>query len=177
VTPDWRVGVTHYFAKRLFLEARSVAECEVVIARLPISSSGSYVIGDAERAIVVEWLPSAAAIFDHGSRAAAHTNHILDPALAHYERYLDALPDSPDRYGRLCRLLAEGKATLPDVQRMLADHDGYPSSICRHGGHGDLYTQASVIFEPARRLMHLAYGNPCETPFATYAVDGSAAAA
>jgi isopenicillin-N N-acyltransferase-like protein len=168
VTPDWRTGVTHYFVKRRFLEVESVDACLRVAAEVPISSSASYVIGDGHRAVALEWLPSGIATLE-GERL-AHTNHILDPALVRFERYLDALPDSPHRLSRLQHLLPAGDAALATVQAILSDHDGHPSSICRHGGHGDLVTQASVIFEPGRRLMHLAYGNPCELPFVTYPV-------
>jgi isopenicillin-N N-acyltransferase like protein len=168
VTPDWRPGVTHYFVKRRFLEVDSVEACLQVVAGVPISSSASYVIGDGRRVVALEWLPSGTATIE-GDRL-AHTNHILDPSLVRFERYLDALPDSPQRLSRLERLLPAGDATLPAIVSILSDHDGHPSSICRHGGHGDLVTQASVIFEPARRVMHVAYGNPCVTPFVSYPV-------
>jgi isopenicillin-N N-acyltransferase-like protein len=167
VTPDWRAGVTHYFVKRRFLEVDSVEACLRIVASVPISSSASYVIGDGRRAVAVEWLPSGYATID-GARL-AHTNHILDPSLARFERYLGALPDSPQRLSRLERLLGGG-TSLAEIQAILSDHDGHPSSICRHGGAGDLVTQASVIFEPGRGLMHLAYGNPCATPFVSHPV-------
>lgn len=168
VTPDWRTGVTHYFVKRRFLEVDSVEACLRVVADVPISSSASYVIGDGRRAVALEWLPSGTAIME--GESLAHTNHILDPSLVRFERYLAALPDSPQRLARLERLLSQRGVALETVRAILADHDGHPSSICRHGGHGDLVTQASMIFEPSRRLMHLAYGNPCDTAFVTYPV-------
>ena len=168
VTPDWRVGVTHYFVKRRFLEVDSVDSCLRVIDEVPISSSASYLIGDGRRAVAVEWLPSGVAVFE-GDRL-THTNHILDPSLVRFERYLGALPDSPGRLSRLERLLPSNDAALQVVVSVLSDHEGHPSSICRHGGNGDLVTQASVIFEPARGVMHLAYGNPCVTPFVSYPV-------
>lgn len=169
VTPDWRPGVTHYFVKRRFLEADSVDACLRVVGGVAISSSASYVIGDGRRAIALEWLPSGTATVE-GERL-AHTNHILDPSLVRFERYLGTLPDSPQRLSRLERLLgANDGAALAGIRSILSDHDGHPSSICRHGGSGDLVTQASVIFEPARRVMHLAYGNPCVTPFVSYPV-------
>ncbi len=173
LSPDWQVGVTHYWVKRRFLELDSVDACLDLVREVPISSSGSYVLGDPSRAVVVEWLPSGVGLFE-GDRL-AHTNHILDPSLRHLERYLDALPDSPLRLERLQQIMngAPGTSTgdsLATVKTMLADHAGHPASICRHGGSQNLHTRASVIFEPATATMHLAYGNPCTTPYQTYAV-------
>jgi isopenicillin-N N-acyltransferase-like protein len=173
LSPDWRVGVTHYWVKRRFLELDSVGACLDVVREVPISSSGSYVLGDPSRAVVVEWLPSGVSIRegDH----LAHTNHILDPSLRHLERYLDALPDSPIRLERLQQLMngALGSNTgdaLATAKSMLADHAGHPAGICRHGGAQNLHTRASVIFEPSKAMMHLAYGNPCMMPYQTYVV-------
>ena len=172
LSPDWRVGVTHYWVKRRFLELDSVDACLDLVREVPISSSGSYVLGDPLRAVVVEWLPSGVSVRE-GDRL-AHTNHILDPSLRHLERYLDALPDSPIRLERLHQLMngALGSGTgdaLATAKTMLADHVGHPAGICRHGSQ-DLHTRASIIFEPSKATMHVAYGNPCVTPYQTYVV-------
>ncbi len=171
MSPDWRVGVTHYWVKRRFLELDSVGACLDVVREVPISSSGSYMLGDPSRAVVVEWLPSGVSVRE--GNHLAHTNHILDPSLRHLERYHDALPDSPIRLERLHQLIngALGSGTgdaLATAKTMLADHAGHPAGICRHGGSQNLHTRASVIFEPSKATMHLAYGNPCRTPYQTY---------
>ena len=173
LSPDWRVGVTHYWVKRRFLELESVDACLDLVREVPISSSGSYVLGDRSKAVVIEWLPSGVSVRE-GDRL-AHTNHILDPSLRHLERYLDALPDSPIRLERLHQLMngVSGSGTgdaLATVKNMLADHAGHPAGICRHGGSQNLHTRASVIFEPSKATMHVAYGNPCMMPYQTYTV-------
>jgi len=170
-TPDWCMGVTHYFIKRHFLELGSVDACLAAVHGIPISSAATYILGDPARAVVVEWMPSGTAMFA-GDRL-GHTNHIVDPALRHLERYLPALPDSVDRLARVGELLHDTDGSLAGMQAMLSDHVGHPASICRHGGAGDLHTLASVIFEPSRRRMHVAYGTPCATPYWTYALDGT----
>jgi len=173
LSPDWRVGVSHYWVKRWFLELDSVDACLEEVREIPISSSGSYVLGDPSKTVVVEWLPSGISLLA-GDRL-AHTNHIVDPALRYLERYLDALPDSPHRLERLQQLMNGaskhgGGDALATAKTMLADHAGLPASICRHGGSQQLHTRASIIFEPSKATMHLAYGNPCTTPYHTYAV-------
>jgi len=171
LTPDWRVGVTHYFVKRRFLELASVDDCLDEVRAIPISSSANYILGDTMRAVVVEWTPSGLATFT-GHRL-GHTNHLLDPALCHLERYLQQLPDSLDRLERLSGLLWDASGSIQTMAGILSDHAGYPASICRHGGTGDLHTLASVMFEPSRKCMHVAYGNPCTTRYDTYGVDGT----
>jgi hypothetical protein len=173
LSPDWRVGVSHYWVKRRFLELDSVDACLAEMRATSISSAGSYVLGDPSKTVVVEWLPSGMSLVA-GDRL-AHTNHIVEPALRHLERYLDALPDSPQRLERLEQLMNGAAATGPGdalstVKAMLADHAGLPASICRHGGSQRLRTRASIIFESAKATMHLAYGNPCTTPYHTYTV-------
>ena len=157
--------------KRHFLELGSVDACLAAVHGIPISSAATYILGDPARAVVVEWMPSGTAMFA-GDRL-GHTNHIVDPALRHLERYLPALPDSVDRLARVGELLHDTDGSLAGMQAMLSDHVGHPASICRHGGAGDLHTLASVIFEPSRRRMHVAYGTPCATPYWTYALDGT----
>jgi isopenicillin-N N-acyltransferase-like protein len=49
---------------------------------------------------------------------------------------------------------------------MLADHDGYPVSICRHESR--LKSIASLVAEPDQGRLHVAVGNPCEHEFVTY---------
>jgi hypothetical protein len=50
----------------------------------------------------------------------------------------------------------------------LADHKGWPTSICRH--QSDVETIASLIAEPDQGRLHVAAGNPCKTEFVTYSL-------
>jgi hypothetical protein len=66
--------------------------------------------------------------------------------------------------------------TVEDLKAFLADHEGKPTSICRHPHDGPDHpsvsargrTVASIIAEPGEGRMHVARGNPCQTPYATY---------
>jgi hypothetical protein len=50
------------------------------------------------------------------------------------------------------------------LPRLLADHVGYPLSICRHPSAAEpTVTAASVIFDCAARRATIALGNPCRT--------------
>ena len=86
------------------------------------------------------------------------------------------MPDSLQRRDRMNALIqAEmGSITAECIKNFLGDHSNYPTSICRHPQaprKGPERTVASMIAEPARRRMHLALGNPCESRFVTYAMD------
>jgi hypothetical protein len=52
------------------------------------------------------------------------------------------------------------------MMQMLADHDGYPASICRH--EPSFATIASLVAEPDHGRLHVAAGNPCQHAAVTY---------
>src|SRR5207247_10474076 len=62
--------------------------------------------------------------------------------------------------------------TLDQIKQLLSDHEGYPTSICRHPNDdpvtGWQRSVVSVILEPAVGRMHLSRGNPCENPYEIY---------
>ena len=85
------------------------------------------------------------------------------------------------RLGRMRALLAGrfGRLTVADLMHPLADHEGQPTSICRHPHDGPDHpsvsargkTVASLIAEPARGHLHVARGNPCQPNYAAYDLD------
>jgi isopenicillin-N N-acyltransferase like protein len=50
----------------------------------------------------------------------------------------------------------------------LADHKGFPTSICRHDT--SVTTIATAIAEPEDGRLHVAAGNACEAAFYTYSL-------
>ena len=80
------------------------------------------------------------------------------------------MPDSAHRLAAATRLLAAAAAaqqvdaTL--LKRVLADHEGFPASICRHGDDGPgWHTLASHVMDLKNRSIEVAIGNPCETSY------------
>jgi isopenicillin-N N-acyltransferase-like protein len=69
-----------------------------------------------------------------------------------------------------------GHLTVDDLKRFLADHQGYPTSICRHPHSGPDHasvsargrTTASLIAEPAASRLHVSRGNPCQAGYTSY---------
>ena len=85
----------------------------------------------------IEIYPSGNSIWqDKWSEGLVHTNHALTPDWAPQESYV--LTDSCRRLDRARQLFQEnlGHLSVQVIQEILADHDGQPAGICRHGAEG-----------------------------------------
>lgn len=112
-----------------------------------------------------------------------NTNHYLDELMARIDVPRDAVytdrtvrplrgvrcrESSEARYARALELLA-GHEQIGDAEllAMASDHgpDGMPSdnTICRHSDY--FSTTCSLVFYPARRVMKITHGNPCNSRF------------
>ena len=106
-----------------------------------------------------------------------HSNHYLTESLQPGDWGYSVFPDSYLRNHRMAELLSEnrGKLNLELAKEALRDHQGHPSSICRHQ-NTDLPPEfrsesvASYISQPAEGLMHICLGPPCENQYHTYKV-------
>jgi isopenicillin-N N-acyltransferase-like protein len=178
--PLWRMALPHYPLKRLMLERHNLAGVLDLLGETPVCSSGNYVVGDAAGRIAdVELRPDGFEVIeDDGTGYLVHTNHFLCGIQANRVNHEASLPDSFPRLQRMRQLLAAkaGSLTVADLRLILADHDGHPTSICRHPHTGSDHpslsargqTIASLIAEPAAGRLHVAAGNPCTTPYQTY---------
>jgi isopenicillin-N N-acyltransferase-like protein len=181
--PRWRRGLPHYPLKRLFYAGRTISGCLELLDRYPVCSSGNYVLAGAGGEILdVELTPEGYGTLDDGGEGfIVHANHFLSPRFATPETDAASLPDSCNRQRRLReQITAEfGDLSVPHLQRFLADHDGYPGSICRHLHESDTVgkTAASLIAEPEAGRLHVCRGNPCEGTWRTYTLARSGGAA
>lgn len=181
--PAWRLGLSHYPIKRLMLEQRSVSGILDLLRRVPVCSSGNYVVCDSVGHIAdIELTPDGFNVLeDKGDGYITHTNHFLCGAHACRANHEISVPDSFPRLERIRQLVPEkfGSITVDDLKRFLADHSGQPTSICRHPHDGPDHpsvsargrTVASLIAEPAAGRMHVARGNPCQSEFFTYGLE------
>jgi len=175
--PPWKFGLSHYPIKRMMLEQRTIGEVRLVLHHVPVCSNGNYVVCDGQGRIGdIELTPSGFA-FVENERFLVHTNHFLCGKHACAANHNVSVPDSFPRLERARQLVGEmfGHITVDDMKHVLADHAGFPTSICRHPHDGPDhpsvsargYTAASLIAEPARGLIHVCRGNPCTGTFAT----------
>jgi isopenicillin-N N-acyltransferase-like protein len=178
--PPWRVGLPHYPVKRLMLEQRSLDDVLSLLRRVPVCSSGNYVLCDGSGRIAdVELTPEGFALLeDRGEGFLAHSNHFLCGPYACPATDAASVPDSFPRLDRMRGLLRGGfgHLTVEDLKRFLADHEGQPTSVCRHPHGGPDHpsvsargrTTASLIAEPAAGRLHVSRGNPCLAAYTAY---------
>ena len=172
----WRLGLPHYPLKRSLLQQESIDGCLAQFDRAPLGSCANYVLCDREEVVDVEATPDGYAVLRRAEGWVAHANHFCDRDLAADEKLLEALPDSKGRYKRIDALMAaeSGSMTLDDAKGWLSDHEGFPTSICRHAITDDpteMRSMYGVICEADKGLLHITHGNPCESAFATYSLN------
>ena len=181
--PAGQFGLSHYPVKRLMLECTKMGEVLDIFHRVPIASNGNYVVCDSDGVILdIEANTNGPQIVEDGGRGfIAHTNHYLCPLYGTRENYDKSLPDSFERLKAMDALIAleRGEVDVEKIKGYLSDHSNGAASICRHPRTEDLEngfekagrTVASMISEPAKKRMHVALGNPCDSEYVTYTMD------
>lgn len=109
-----------------------------------------------------------------------HANHYETPEYAENDGAHTYIPDSFHRAQRLRGLMDQyyGSLTPQIMMTLLADHDGYPNSICRHPDDSQPETlasmsKASFIMIPAERKMYICAGPPCENKYEVFLVEAN----
>lgn len=168
---ELRLGVPHYPMKRVILEQKTVKDAIALLQQHNACSAANLVLADGQGEIAdVEIRPEGVAIYhDEHPDMRLHSNHYVAPEFAAFED--NTVPDSP---ARLCRMRALvrnswGRITVEVLKEILADHEGDPAGLCRHGAN-NWHTLFGYIAEPTRRLLHLRRGHGCIGTWATYQV-------
>jgi len=167
----WRPGLPHYPLKRIMLEQRTAAACVELLRRNRACSAANIVLCDGQgRVADVEVRPEGIAVFDDDNPdQRLHTNHYLTRQYASCEN--GSLPDSFPRLSRVRTLVQQkwGKITVDTMKQILADHEGDPAAICRHGSR-DMQSISGYIAEPAKGLLHIRRGHGCDGSWRSYRV-------
>jgi len=181
--PAGQFGLSHYPVKRMMLECSTVTEVLDIFHRVPLASNGNYVVCDGEGIILdIEANSNGPQIIEsRGHGYIAHTNHYLCPLYGNKENYDKSTPDSFPRLDKMKEMIEAdiGEVSVDRVKRYLSDHSNGAASICRHPRTEDIEqgfetagrTVASIIAEPAKKRMHVALGNPCDSEYVTYTMD------
>ncbi len=168
---DLRAGVPHYPMKRVLLEQKTVGDAIALLRQHNQCAAGNLMLADGQGEIAdVEIRPEGVAVYnDEHPDMRLHSNHYVAPEFAAFED--NTVADSP---ARLCRMRALvksswGKITVDVLKKILADHEGDPAGLCRHGAT-NWHTIFGYIAEPAKGVIHLRRGHGCIGTWATYKV-------
>ena len=167
----WQPGLAHYPLKRVVLEQRDLRDAIVLFQVYPVCSAANTILCDGEGHIAnLEIRPEGVAFYrgEHPD-AIIHTNHYLSDEFEHLET--GSLPDSFARHRRMTELVRQnwGKITVERLMDMLADHEGDPAAICRHGARG-MHTTSGHIAEPQKGVLHIRRGHGCLGSWETYQI-------
>src|ERR1700734_456216 len=125
----------------------TLAHCDAVRRGHPLHQSDpNYVIADRSGALCdLELKPNRLAVLADKRGIIVHANHFCSSDLASEEALLQNMPDSALRQFQMEALLLEqhGRIGFDHLKSALADHKGWPTSICRH--QSDVVTIASLI--------------------------------
>lgn len=167
----WRPALPYYPIRRVLLEQRTVGDCIEVLRKHRGCSALSAVMADGKGGIAnVEARPEGVAVYGGEHRdCRLHTNHYLSEPFTRFED--GTLADSVPRLDRVRRLVRErwGRLTVDAMKEILADHEGHPAAICRHGSKG-MDSISGYIAEPARGILHVRRGHGCNGAWTAYKV-------
>ena len=168
---NWRAGLPHYPLKRLMLEQKSMADCFDLFRNNKTASAANIVLCDGDGAIGdIEVRPEGMVVLgDANLDRRLHCNHYLSREFVRFED--NTLPDSPHRLRRIRQLVERnwGRIDVARLKDMLADHEGHPAAICRHGDRG-MHSICGYIAEPDQGLFHVRRGHGCDGHWEPYSV-------
>ena len=112
--------------------------------------------------VVLEWIGRSHIVVEPERGVLIHTNHFLHTAARNLNEVNRlGLEHSRFRLQRIGELLERrhGRIEAQDLMRVLADHDGYPQSVCSH--RKDASSIASYCVDLRRRRLFIKNGPPC----------------
>jgi len=172
---DCRIGIPRLVVSRAVLGARTPAEAIRHMLVTHRAAGYNHLLAHESGELYNVEVSARSFGLLHGTEGViAHTNHYLDFAMQAVENEPDELISSRVRYFRAKRLLKQAaKHSVKSLQSIQRDHINYPDSICNHAlDYPDPLdrqkTINALVIDLTARVMHLAWGNPCENPYHTY---------
>ena len=167
-------GLPIFCLMRKALQASCLSDAIGAIVRQRRDAPHNYMFASKEGAAFdLEALTVDFDVLAPEGRFLVHTNHFLSPRIVVRDEGLKH-PDTVVRLWRARQLLAGhgGRFGVAEMKTVLSDHLDRPGSICRHaedlGAMTAMRTKCAIIMEPARGLMHVSTGNPCDSPLETF---------
>lgn len=180
-----RPGVPVHVIRRRVLEAETLPEALRAVVQAERALAANYLLAHPDSgAVAVEAWPEDFAVVHPVDGVLTHANHFQQLAPGRRDLGKGIFPDSLLRDHRLREVFMAAHGTIDAAccQRALADHAGYPESVCRHHNpilpaSARIQTLGGVVIDPAAGTLSFCSGNPCESSFVTVALDGAPRAA
>lgn len=164
-------GVPYHLVLRALLDCGDAQQAHALLRSVPHASSCNVLLVDAQGTTVDLEISAGKAGSVRQVMAdddvLAHANHFCAGPVAG-DLSLAASPGSPRRHRRMRAVVDEAGATIRvgDLRRVLADHEGFPRSICAHSdpdrpAHQREATACGIVMQPAAGRMWLCDGSPC----------------
>lgn len=175
---DSRIGIPRVVLSRAVLAARTPGEA-VRRAVIPRRAAGynHLIAHESGELYNVEVSARRFAILYAHENYIVHTNHYLDRAMQEIEDEPDEKIVTRVRYFRTLRLIRHTERhTVRSLQEIQRDHINYPNGICNHIDMEDALfdrekTINAIVMDLTARVMHVAWGNPCQNAYHSYYLD------
>lgn len=166
---DVRPGVPRLLVVRAILGSTTLSEAMTHCLLPSRASSYNNVVADGSGEVYsMEGSATDLEAIYISDDVMAHANHYVAPSMRRFELDRSQIANSIIRHNRAEYLLRQNYGELtPELFRtLLADHAGYPTSICKHG------TETQTVFSIIIQLEHLkawiGRGHACETEYTEY---------
>jgi len=161
----------HLRVREILRQASFMRALAVILSSFRVGST-NWLLGHADgEAIDLETAPDAHGVLHPQDGILVHANHFERAAGVQslLERTGTSTLYRAERFRRGMRQ-ANAPLDVATLKRLLSDHFGHPYAICRHPDPADdpahqTVTAASVILALNQRVIHVADGPPCETPY------------
>ena len=171
-TTNWDGVPLMVVAQAILERCASVGEAIALAETMPtMNYSAHLMVADASGDLAdIERMPDRMGVRRPENGVLFNTNHPLAPNTREHSGADAALHEnSHARYRRLQTLLATRPDSLEALKSIMRDHTE-PGAICQHGGPANLHTTSAYILLPARGVMFVAPGCPCQHEFAAVEV-------
>jgi isopenicillin-N N-acyltransferase-like protein len=154
------------------LRSRTLEDGQHVLVAGGRACSANFLIAQVpDRVLDVETAPTTVRCLGPARGRLVHTNHFLDAtSLGVTQPPMDDWY-THERYARLETLL-DGRERIgqDDLRAFLADHEGYPGSVCAHPNPAEppeerVMTVTSVVMDLTARTLAASDGPPCANPY------------
>ena len=175
-------GVPYHAILRRMLTSATHADAVAEVTQRRRASSANYLLGSHDGGITdLEAGPGGRdTVWTTTGDLVCHANHFVRPDRPFKDLALLDGRESPHRQDSAQRSLADADIDVTAIERALQAHAGPDrgeGSVCSHGDaaavpEADYVTIAGIVMDPGDATMHITHGNPCETPFESYALEG-----